>query len=92
MHLKQSETAKTDKSDYIFTLGAINDSFQSWEFSQLISDVERRFMYKNDQSYLVKFCINFWPGGPPLLVRIVAQVQWFVHQNQLVEPSSRFGC
>ena len=40
-------------------------------------------MYKIDgqtNNILHRFCLT---GGPPLQVRIIAQVQWFVYQNQL---------
>ena len=48
----------------------------------LYSDEERRFMYRIDQSGLTIFCIIFvWLGGPRSPVRIIAQVQWFVHQK-----------
>ena len=44
-------------------------------------------MYIIDQGHLTIFCIVFvWLGGPPSPVRIIAQVQWFMHQNRL-EPS-----
>ena len=53
-------------------------------FLSFDSDEERRFMYKIDQGHLTIFCIVYvWMGGSIL---IIAQVQWFVHQNRL-EPS-----
>ena len=54
---------------------------------KIYSDEEQRFVYRIDQSHLAIFCtVIIWPGGPLSPVRIIAQVQRFVYQNQL-EPS-----
>ena len=44
-------------------------------------------MYKNDQGHVKVFCIVFVRlETPRSLVRIIAQVQWFLHKNQLEPP------
>ena len=61
-------------------------NFLTW-LKLVHSDEEQRCMYIINQSHLTVFFIIFvLQGGPCSPVRVIAQVQWFMHQNGL-EPS-----